>query len=395
MKIRLTILFLAIAALGFAQKREFRKIENAITKGDLPEAIEIFSTINESEVEEEYKGQYSFYKAASLIDVTGETKPTLETAYAALDAMNKAESLGYSNPALMGQVKKYINDSLLQIANKKLNSKDNSGALEIVNKLSSESPQDLNMLYNAANLAYQVGEFEQAEEQYLKLFNKGFTGEVITYTAVNKLTKVEESFPNLTLRDVSVKTGSHVSPSESKSPSQLGRIVTNLVWLQKNNGDMASAKATFSKALKLYGNDESLKISKADNYLTLGMMKEYEEANKALSDEVKDPKVYDNLALAAINAKEYDQAIKYYEKSLSMKPDNFISLSNLGVAYVQKGNLETTSAADQQTLYNKAIQVYEKAHNLDSSNKNIINTLISLYGVFSMEDKITAMKAKL
>ena len=43
--------------------------------------------------------------------------------------------------------------------------------------------------------------------------------------------------------------------------------------------------------------------------------------------------------VAAINAKEYDQAIKYYEKSLSMEPDNFISLSNLGVAFVQKGNL--------------------------------------------------------
>nr|WP_179944291.1 tetratricopeptide repeat protein [Nonlabens ulvanivorans] len=396
MKIKLTILLLTFVTIGFAQKREFRKIENAIMKGDLPDAIEIFSTIDESEVEDEYKGQYSFYKAASLIDVTGKTKPTLEKAYAALGAMKNAESLGYTNPALMGgQVKKYINDSLLEIANKKLNSKDNSGALEIVNKLSTESPQDLNMLYNAANLAYQVGEFEQAEEQYSKLFNKGFTGQVITYTAVNKLTKVEESFPNLTLRDVSVKTGSHVSPSESKSPSQLGRIVTNLVWLQKNSGDVESAKATFEKALKNYSDDESLKISKADNYLTLGMMKEYEEANKALSDEVKDPKVYDNLALAAINAKEYDQAIKYYEKSLSMEPDNFISLSNLGVAFVQKGNLETTSAADQQTLYNKAIVVYEKAHNLDSSNKNIINTLISLYGVFSMEDKISALKAKL
>ncbi|GAK91140.1 hypothetical protein JCM19297_2585 [Nonlabens ulvanivorans] len=71
-------------------------------KGDLPDAIEIFSTIDESEVEDEYKGQYSFYKAASLIDVTGKTKPTLEKAYAALDAMKNAESLGYSNPALMG-----------------------------------------------------------------------------------------------------------------------------------------------------------------------------------------------------------------------------------------------------------------------------------------------------
>ncbi|EAS18998.1 hypothetical protein BBFL7_00447 [Flavobacteria bacterium BBFL7] len=395
MKIRLTILLLAFVTIGFAQKREFRKIENAITKGDISNAIEIFNTIEKSEVEDQFKGQYNFYNAAALIDVTGKTKPTLEKAYEALDALKMAESLGYTNPVLMSQVKSYINDSLLEIANTKLKAKDNSGALEIVNRLSDEAPNDLNMLYNAANLAYQVGEFEQAEKQYAELFSKGYTGQTVTYTAVNAQTKVEEVFPNITLRDVSIKTGTHISPSESTSPSQLGRIVTNLVWLQKNNDDIDAAKATFNKAITKYGDDKSVNISKADNYLTLGMMKEYEEANKALSEEVKDPKVYDNLALAAINAKEYDQAIKYYEMSISLKPDNFVSLSNLGVAFVQKGNLESTSAADQEILYKKAISVYEKAHKLDTSNKNVINTLVSLYGVFSMDDKVTAMKAKL
>jgi tetratricopeptide (TPR) repeat protein len=133
----------------------------------------------------------------------------------------------------------------------------------------------------------------------------------------------------------------------------------------------------------------------ADIYLTLEMMDEYKEATESLTQEVKDPKVYDNLAISALNTKDYDQAIKYYELSIGIEPNNFVAQANLGLSYVEKGNLESTSAKDQLELYKNAIACYEKAHQLKPEDKTAISTLISLYGVFDMSDKVAEMKAKL
>lgn len=395
MKIRLTILFVAIASLGFAQKKEIRKIEKAAEEGNFIKAVEIFNTINESDVEEKYLADYTFYKAASFLNLDGTRKSTIEDYTNATAALKKAQELGFDNLQYVPVVESMITQGQFLLAQQLVKEKKNSKALAVVMDLYNKDTSNFEMLLNAANLAYQISEFDQAKVLYEKLLKNNYTGVVTSYTAVNTETNVEELFPSKTLRDAAIKINSHKSPAESDSPSQLGRIVTNLVWLHKNSGDLEKAKSTFESALKNNPNDESLKFSAADNYLTLGMMDKYEEASLALTKEVKDPAVYDNLALAAINTKEFDQAIKYYEQSLAIKSDNFYALSNLGSACIQKGNLESTSAADQDVLYKKAINVYEKAHKLDEGNKDVINTLINLYNAYSMEDKAAALKAKI
>jgi tetratricopeptide (TPR) repeat protein len=396
MKLKLTILFLAVASLAMAQKREIRKIEKAIESNDSSEAVKEFNSINESEVEAKYEGAYSFYKAATTIGVSVESNASEEELYESLDLIKKAVKLGYDNEELITSFESKAKERLFSLANKKLKSNDTKGALVIVNYLSDADTSNLTMYYNAARLAYQAGEFDKAKEKYQTLIDKEYTGEEVSYTAVKISDQKEENFPSKRLRDFSVSTSkTHTNPKDIKTASEVGIIVTNLVWLYKNEGDMDKAKGTFENAQKKYTDDESLKFSMADIYLTLEMMEEYKQATESLTNEVKDPKVYDNLALAALNTKDYDQAIKYYELSIGIEANNFVAQANLGLSYVEKGNLAATSAKDQLELYKKAIACYEKAHEVEPDDKTAINTLISLYGVFDMNDKVAEMKAKL
>jgi tetratricopeptide (TPR) repeat protein len=396
MKLKLTILFLAVASLAMAQKREIRKIEKAIESNDSSEAVKEFNSINESEVEAKYEGAYSFYKAATTIGVSVESNASEEELYESLDLIKKAVKLGYDNEELITSFESKAKERLFSLANKKLKSNDTKGALVIVNYLSDADTSNLTMYYNAARLAYQAGEFDKAKEKYQTLIDKEYTGEEVSYTAVKISDQKEENFPSKRLRDFSVSTSkTHTNPKDIKTASEVGIIVTNLVWLYKNEGDMDKAKGTFENAQKKYTDDESLKFSMADIYLTLEMMEEYKQATESLTNEVKDPKVYDNLALAALNTKDYDQAIKYYELSIGIEANNFVAQANLGLSYVEKGNLAATSAKDQLELYKKAIACYEKSHEVEPDDKTAINTLISLYGVFDMNDKVAEMKAKL
>jgi tetratricopeptide (TPR) repeat protein len=395
MKLKLTILFLAVASLAMAQKREIRKIEKAIKSNDISKAIELFNSIDESTLDPEYEGAYSFYKAATKVGVSGKSSASEKDVYESFDLIEKAEKLGYDEKELIAVVESKAKDRLFTLANEKLQSNDIKGALTIVNYLSKKDPSNMSMYFNAANLAYQSGEFKIAKEKYQTLLDNKYTGEEITYTALNKSKGRVENFPSKKLRDFAITSGSHTDPTEDKTSSQIGSIVTNLVWMYKNDGNEDKAKSTFQKALKEYSKDESLNFAKADIYLNLEMIDEYKAASKSLTEEVKDPKVYDKLALAALNTKDYDQAIKYYELSIGIEANNFAAQANLGLSYVEKGNLAATSAKDQLELYKKAIACYEKAHEVEPDDKTAINTLISLYGVFDMNDKVAEMKAKL
>ncbi|WP_124980767.1 tetratricopeptide repeat protein [Nonlabens xiamenensis] len=394
MKIKMTLLFLAFAGLAFAQKKEMRKIERAIQKQDYSQAQSIFKEIDPASVEEDYLADYNFYKAATLIDLTGKNKASLEDLRTAEESMKIAIDKGYENKEYLSYVDTAINARKFELANEALAAQDRETALILVEEMYEKNPDNLQMLYNAANIAYGAEKFDNALNKYQTLLDKNYTGVNTIYTAVNSKGEVDQ-FSSKKVRDISVKTGSHNSPAEEKTPSNLGDIVLKTVWLYKNDQQMDKAKEVFETAVQEYPSDQSLQLAKADIYLTLEMMDEYKKASEELSKTVKDPSVYDNLALAALKKKDYDQAINYYSESLALESDNYPALVNVSNAYLEKGNLDSTTYEEQQELYKEAIKHLEKAHLMKPEEKGIIQTLISLYGVFEMEDKIAEMKAKL
>lgn len=394
MKLKLTILFLAVASIAMAQKKEIRKIEKAIEKGEFNKAQEIFQSIDENSVEDRYAASYYFYKAASIMDLTGNKKATSAEVHEAEATLVKAKELNFEDPKLEPMLQNIIDVRKLEIANEMVAAGNSKEALLLVEELYESNPSNLNMLYNAGNLAYSSEMFDKAIEHYRVLLEKKYTGEKTSYLATNK-TGVVESFSNQKVRDYAIKARTHTDPSSEKSPSMLGDIVLKTVWLYTNKGDKTKAYQVYENALMEFPEDSSLKLVKSDIYLTLGMMDKYKEAIDNMDSDITDPRVFDNLGVAALKAKNYDSAKRYFQSSLKLEPSNYFALVNLSNANLEKGNMAETSAEDQELLYKEAISNLEKAHKVKPEEKGVIATLVSLYDFLGMTEKSTEMKAKM
>ena len=64
----------------------------------------------------------------------------------------------------------------------------------------------------------------------------------------------------------------------------------------------------------------------------------------------KDPQYQYNLGLYYLNNNELDQAIRYFDKSLSLNPRYFVAFYGRGLAYSMKGNLEESQRSLQKCL---------------------------------------------
>ncbi|MFB0902853.1 MAG: tetratricopeptide repeat protein, partial [Nonlabens sp.] len=236
---------------------------------------------------------------------------------------------------------------------------------------------------------------DKAIEKYDLLLEKKYTGEITNYLATNQ-DGVVEKFSNKTVRDFSIKSKSHTLPTSETTPSNLGDIVLKTVWLYTNQKqNKQKAILIYETALQNHPKDTSLELVKADVYLTLGMMEEYKEAVENIDLDITDPKVFDNLGQAAMKSKNYESAMRYFKSSLKLAPDDYFALVSLSNAYLETGNLEQTTAAEQQELYLKAIGSLEKAHEVKPEEKAVMGTLLSLYDFLQMKEKSAEIKSKM
>jgi|GEM_PF-1926893 len=403
MKLRLTVLFLAVASIAFAQKKEIKKIEKAFVTKDYAKAIEIFKTIDESSVEEKYKADYSFYKAASL--AIGE--PSVANFRAANQALTLASELGYKNVKLLDLFKNMISENQFTLAQSLLKQEKTDEALKVVEDLYKANPDNLEMLFNAASLAYQAKKFDVAIADYENLLDKGYTGKRTTYYAVDS--KGNKTPMAKSAIEIGIQTGQFESMETDTSVSRIGDIVTNLTWMYAKKGEVEKGKALLQKIKQQHPSDSSLADASANIYLQLGMMQEYKTAMEKLLNGKKDPAVFQNLANAALNAGNFKEAITFYDKSLELQGDNVAALNNAANAFIQVANSLTFDEKSVTGNYNEAVRAFnenrkstymkalnylEKALKLDPANVNVAQNLLPLYQYFKMEDKQKALEAK-
>ena len=84
-----------------------------------------------------------------------------------------------------------------------------------------------------------------------------FTGIEKQYFAVNKETNKEEAFDSEVLRDVSVKSKSHINPTDKNSKSRYPEIIKNMALIYNERGEtdkaldaMREARAPKSRRFK-------------------------------------------------------------------------------------------------------------------------------------------------
>lgn len=394
MKFNLTLCFLLVASLAFAQKREIQKIEKAIKANNFTEANEIFESINADKVEADYKGAYNLANGYLLLGSIQSSKASATDLQKAKSLFDKAEELGYDNKDLITLGYELIKNRYYTIAQEFIAKKDYEGAAGTMEKLFLLDTSKLEYAYDTANLYYAGGNLVKSNEYYTKIFEQKFDGVRVIIKAERVTNGSVVEYESQERLNKDLKLGIVVNPSQSKTESVAGDLILKLVYLKKELVSLEDAKALFEKAQTMYVDDASLKSATPEIYLQLGMTSEYAASANELAKGVENPAVFDKLAESAQKNENWDVVIDNYSRSLNLEAKNFPALVNIANAYIQKGNMEITTAKEQLELYKLAIGNLEKAYLMKSDDKNVTGTLLQLYEVLEMTDKLNALKAK-
>jgi hypothetical protein len=219
-------------------------------------------------------------------------------------------------------------------------------------------------------------------------------------------------------------------------------FVYKVLLAQYRDKDDSAYLAVLGKAKALFPNDKDFANEEISYYNEKGDMNQL--VQKLKQQVAKDPNdynevlnlaiTYDNMAnpktdsgttaeLPANHDSLFDQAVSYYKKAISLKPDDYAANFNLGLMYYnsaahlgkQLGQLSTSKAdqAKQDTLIKKQSSLLEQAtpylekayETLDAKGKldpselaAYKNSIIGLEGVYAREskmDKYNELKKKL
>lgn len=404
-KIVTLMLVLSVSIVG-AQKKEIKKIQKELEAGNIKQAYEIFNTINESEVEDKYLADYTYYKAANLLGSITD-QDSIDNIKQSEQTLDKAIALGFNNQGLIEYLKSTIDQLRFDYAQSLLKQNKGKEAYQLVLDMYNSDNSNLQMLYNAANIAYQSEDFKAAIQHYQTLLDKDYTGVYQTYFGVepngNKLQLAKQAI------EVGIKTGEFIRMETATSNSNVGSILTNLTWMFKEQGELEQAKAVFDKIKNKYPDDLSVQSATPSIYLQLGMIDAYKSSMEKLLNGKKDPKFFENLATAALNSGNYDEALEFYDKSLELDKGNVVALNNASNAFINlangmefdqnsiKGNQnEAIKAFNEQKegYYKKAMQYLEQAIKIAPDNPNVAQNLLSLYGFFGLDDKAAELKKR-
>jgi len=134
--------------------------------------------------------------------------------------------------------------------------------------------------------------------------------------------------------------------------------------------------------------------------------------NEAIQKDPTNPELYYNLGVTSSEVGNIDMAKQYYEKALQLDPNHVNANINFGALLVQgdqaiidKMNALGFSREDQkkyeqykserEQLLKSAIPYFEKALSVEPDNQYAIANLVGIYGALEMTDKESEYKAKL
>lgn len=412
MKKRILIIGIAfVSAISFGQKREIRKAEKAIKSNSYNEALDY---LNEAEpsigsVDNSMKAQYFALKGEALLGSAGSDFSKLKGAGS---AFSEAVSL---DPEIQEQLAPQLNNLRAALINSAVADQKAERFDLAAQKLyaSYSASKDNSDLYFAAANAVNGGDYDTAIKYYQMLLDAGYTGETEEFVATNKETGEVESFDNENVRNIAVKSGEFVKPEKRVTESRKGEILRNMTLIFIEKGDNEKAVSLMKEARAENPTDVYLIRADADMSYKMGDVERYNELmSEIVASDPDNPEIYFNLGVGSAEIGENEKAIGYYKKALELKPDYDGALINLAVlklsgenALVEKMNSLGNSAADnkkydalkqeRRDLYLETLPYLEKALELNPNNREVVRTLMNMYGQVGDDAKFKEMKANL
>ena len=272
------------------------------------------------------------------------------------------------------------------------------------------SSKDTIYLYYAASSAVNAKDYDKSLAMYEKLRALGFTGIEKQYFAVNKGTNKEEAFDSEVLRDVSVKSKSHINPTDKNSKSRYPEIIKNMALIYNERGETDKALDAMREARAQNPDDLNLILTEANVHYAMGNIEKFKELLEYATE--KDPKNAElqyNLGVIAADANDFDNAKKYYDKAIELNPKYTNAYINLAALILgqeesiidEMNNLGTSAADDRRydelreernQLYLDAIPYLEQALVSDPTNFQAAKTLSNIFSATGNDAKAKEYK---
>ncbi|MEM6718088.1 MAG: tetratricopeptide repeat protein [Bacteroidota bacterium] len=412
---------LLMTAFSFAQKKELKAAEKALKKGNTVEAKELLSSISSTieSADAKYKAQYYFLKGKTYQNMADKGMDADTSMKTAGDAYNKLlafekeqKSFKYTKeakPNLQTMVGKLVDRAI-----DAQNAKDNAKASNYLYTAYTLQPENKDLLYFAASNSISAKDYDNALKHYQSLKEMGYTGVKTKYFAVNVSTGKKEPFQDKNIRDLSVRSKSHKSPTQEKSKSRLPEIVKNISWIYTNHvGDNEKALAAVEDAIRISPDDPSLLLTKGNIYYKMGDTAKFKEImQEIITKNPNDVDSYYNIGVISAENGDVEEARAAYRKVLELDPGYVNAGVNLSKTYldeaskvVDKMNELGNSSADnkkfaeyqeqQKALYIESLKILEGIIENVPDDVSILKQLKGLYSFLGEDDKFKQVKAKL
>lgn len=409
-------LALLVGSLSFAQKDELKTAEKAIKNGNFADAKSAIMTAEPkiANADEKMQAEFYFLKGQALY---ANGNGASEDMMAAIDSFDKAieienESGKDKYTEDINQMKTQMMSTFLTSANTALENKEymkSSAGFEQAYKM---SPKDTIYLYYAASTAVTAQDYDTSLAMYEKLRDLGYEGKTTQYVATNKETGEVETFSSPSMRDISVKAGTHINPKQNQTESKSAEIIKNIALIYVSQGKDAEAVDAMKAAREANPDDLSLLLTEANVQLKMGNKEEFRSLIEMATQ--KDPnnaELQYNLGVIAAESNDLKTAEGYYKKAIELNPEYADAYNNMAVlilsrekAIVEEMNGLGASAADdkrfnelkkeQVDLYTSAIPYLQKTMELKPGDIQAAKTLMNIYSVTEQPEKYKEMKAK-
>lgn len=373
-------LALLVSTFSFSQKDELKTAEKAIKNNNFADAKAAIQSAESliGSADDKMKAKFYFLKGQALYANGAGSNDDIDKAIESFNMVKNIETNSgkekYSSN--VAEIKKEMLGNFLTKANAALKAKNYKLSSDGFNKAYRMSPKDTLYLYYAASTAVTAKDYDASLKLYEELRDVGYTGVEMAYTAINKETGETEDFDNESLRDFSVRSGSHIAPKAYKKDSKSGEIIKNIALIYINNGEDEKATAAIKEARAENPDDVSLIISEANIELKLGNNDKF----KSLMEEatLKDPNnavLRYNIGVMTMKEGEYEAARASFVKALELDPSMQDAALNISTTYIEQGNNlveEMNALGTSDADFNRYDELKEQKVNLFKEGANIL-----------------------
>ncbi len=390
-----------------AQKKELRTAGKELDRGNFEKASTALSAAASflDAMDEKQKSQYYLYQSILFFKNGSATSVEID---------QSVEAFGNVTSAVPTQEKgmhlqKLINH-LLTKGSDFASTNDYSSATDYFSNAYKLSQKDTIYLYYAASSAVNAQQYDKSLAMYEQLKSLGFTGIEKQFFAVNKKTNEVEPFDSKVLRDVSVKTKTHINPTEKNTKSKYPEIIKNMALIYNQRGETEKALEAMREARAENPDDLNLVLTEANVHYSMGNTQKFKELLEYATE--RDPnnaELQYNLGVLAAEANDVANAKKYYQRTIEINPKYTNAYINIAALILgqeesiidEMNNLGTSAADDRRydelreernQLYLDAIPYLEQALVADPTNVQAAKTLSNIFSATGNDAKAKEYK---